>query len=266
MKLVGIVGSNSTKSYNRMLMKYIAVHFDNIAELEILDTNDVPLFNQSNNQTNSDAIQFLNKKILAADGVIIATPEHNHTVPANLKSLIEWLSFDIHPFEKKPVMIIGASYFGQGTSRAQLHLRQILEAPGVNALTLPGNEFLLANVRGSFDEHGDLKDERTSDFLKSTLEKFVKFVSVIKALDDVEDVSADEKVTESPAEEDEIDAMASVSLDDEEETTPATKEVEDDGTASVSIDDEEVEEKPVETNSTEKATEDDATASASLDF
>ena len=82
-----------------------------------------------------------------ADGVIIATPEHNHTVTAGLKSLLEWLSFKIHPLENKPVMIVGASYYDQGTSRAQLHLRQILDAPGVNALVMPGNEFCWAKPK-----------------------------------------------------------------------------------------------------------------------
>ena len=44
-------------------------------------------------------------------------------------------------------MIVGASYYDQGTSRAQVHLRKILDAPGVNAYTLPGNEFLLGKLR-----------------------------------------------------------------------------------------------------------------------
>lgn len=184
MKLVGIVGSNSDQSYNRLLMKYIAVHNADLFDLEILDTKDIPLFNQSNDQTDSGPVQFMKRKIEQADGVIIATPEHNHTVPANLKSLIEWLSFKIHPLDNKPVLIIGASYYDQGSSRAQLHLRQIMEAPGVNAIVMPGNEFLLAEVKQAFDEQGEIKDPKTSEFLQVTLRKFVKFVQVAKALEE----------------------------------------------------------------------------------
>lgn len=44
-------------------------------------------------------------------------------------------------------MIVGASYYQQGSSREQLHLRQILDSPGVNAMVLPGNEFLLGNAK-----------------------------------------------------------------------------------------------------------------------
>ena len=183
MKLVGIVGSNAELSYNRLLLKYIAKQFGDLFELEVLEIKDIPLFNQSDDQTNSPAIQKMNQKILAADGVIIATPEHNRTIPASLKSLLEWLSFKIHPLENKPVMIVGASYYDQGSSRAQLHLRQILDAPGVNAIVLPGNEFLLGKVKEAFDENGDLKDQNTSNFLKSSLQKFIQFVQVISLLE-----------------------------------------------------------------------------------
>lgn len=182
LKLVGIVGSNAEVSYNRMLLEYIEKAFYQKFDLEILEIKDVPLFNQSKDATNSAPIQKLNRKILNADGVIIATPEHNHTIPAGLKSVLEWLSFKIHPLENKPVMIVGASYFSQGSSRAQLHLRQILDAPGVNAIVMPGNEFLLGSVKEAFDENGDLKDPRTVGFLGSTLDKFVKFIGVVKAM------------------------------------------------------------------------------------
>ena len=93
-------------------------------------------FNQDEKWDESFQLRYLYNKITRADGVIIATPEHNHTISASLKSVLEWLSYEVHPFENKPVMIVGASYYDQGTSRAQVHLRKILDAPGVNAYTL----------------------------------------------------------------------------------------------------------------------------------
>lgn len=184
MKLVGIVGSNAEVSYNRILLNYMAKEFKSIVDIEVLEIKDIPLFNQSDDQTNSEAVQLLNRKILAADGVIIATPEHNRSIPAALKSVLEWLSFKIHPLENKPVMVVGASYYDQGSSRAQLDLRQILDAPGVNAMVLPGNEFLLGKVKEAFDESGNLKDKNTKDFLRSTLGKFMQFVTLVTKLEE----------------------------------------------------------------------------------
>ena len=182
MKLVGIAGSVEDHSYNRTLLKFIANHFSDMVDVEILDIQDVPMFNQSDDQTDGEAVQYLKRKIEGADGVIIATPEHNHTITAALKSVIEWLSFKIHPMSGKPVMIVGASYYDQGSSRAQLNLRQILESPGVDAVVMPGNEFLLGDVKQAFDDQHNLKDDRTISFLKETLGKFIKFVKVINSM------------------------------------------------------------------------------------
>ena len=182
MKFVGIVGSIAEQSYNKMLLAYIAKHYQELAEIEILDIKDVPIFNESDDQTETPVIQNLVKKIKAADGVILATPEHNHTTTAAMKNVLEWLSFKVHPFQDKPVLIVGASYFSQGSSRAQLSLRQILDSPGVNALVMPGNEFLLGNVKEAFDAQGDLKDQGTIDFLGSVLAKFCEWVQVLEVL------------------------------------------------------------------------------------
>ncbi|PXZ06804.1 flavocytochrome c [Gilliamella apicola] len=189
MKLIGIVGTNAQESYNRMLLQFMQKHFKHKAEIEILELTDVPMFNESDDQSNSDIIQHFNNKIIEADGVIIATPEHNHSIPSALKSILEWLSFNLHPFDGKPVMIVGASYDVQGSSRAQLHLRQILDAPGVNATVMPGYEFLLGQAHHAFDEQGNIKSERTIDFLESCFLRFVRFTQVANLLNEPEEIT-----------------------------------------------------------------------------
>jgi len=184
MKLVAIVGSNAEQSYNRMLLQFIQKQFKLKFELELLEIKDVPMFNQDEADLHKDnfALTYINNKIERADGVIIATPEHNHTITAALKSTLEWLSFNLHPFENKPVMIIGASYYDQGSSRAQLQLRQILDAPGVNAYVLPGNEFLLGKAKEAFDNQGNISNEGTVKFLESCLDNFIKYIEVVTPL------------------------------------------------------------------------------------
>lgn len=179
MKFVGIAGSNAEQSYNRQLIQYVQKAFPSLFELDVIDIKDVPMFSTSDDQTNTPFIQDVARRIQEADGIIIATPEHNFTIPPALKSLIEYMTYKVHPLEGKPVLIMGASYFTQGTSRAQLHLRQILEAPGSGAYVFPGNEFLLSNAKQAFDEQGNLKDQGTHNFLRSVLEKFMSFAKLI---------------------------------------------------------------------------------------
>lgn len=189
MKFIGIVGTNAKKSYNRMLLQFMQTHFADRADIEIMELTEVPMFNETDDQSDSDIIQLFHTKIMEADGVIIATPEHNHSIPSALKSILEWLSFNLHPFDGKPVMIVGASYDVQGSSRAQLHLRQVLDAPGVNASVMPGYEFLLGRAHQAFDEAGNLKEERTVDFLESCFWRFLRFTEVANLLNVPEEVT-----------------------------------------------------------------------------
>lgn len=189
MKLLAIVGTNAEHSYNRKLLKFMQGHFEEEADIDILEIKDVPLFNASQDQTDSPIIQSIQANINQADGVIIATPEHNHSIPSALKSLIEWLSYQIHPLDGKPVMIVGASYDVQGSSRAQLHLRQILDAPGVNASVMPGNEFLLGRAHQAFTDQGQLTDAGTIKFLETCFKKFLRFVEVANLLALPEEIS-----------------------------------------------------------------------------
>ncbi|MGP6147298.1 flavocytochrome c [Jeotgalibaca sp. A122] len=182
MKFVGIVGTNADFSYNRLLLKFMEKHFAEAAEIEVLEIKAIPMFDESDDQTESESVQYLKNKIEESDGVIIATPEHNHSIPSALKSMLEWLSFKVHPFDGKPVMIVGASYDVQGSSRAQLHLRQVLDAPGVNATVMPGNEFLLGRAHEAFTKEGDLKEKGTIDFLESCFKKFIRFTEVANLL------------------------------------------------------------------------------------
>ncbi len=188
MKLIAIVGTNAKQSYNRTLLQFMQEHFATVADIELMEITDVPMFNETDDQTDSPVIQAFNSNITEADGVIIATPEHNHTIPSSLNSLLEWLSFNVHPLQGKPTMIVGASYDIQGTSRAQLHLRQVLDAPGVNAVVMPGSEFLLGRCHEAFDENGQLKSQGTIDFLESCFHKFLRFATITNQLNEPEEV------------------------------------------------------------------------------
>jgi NAD(P)H-dependent FMN reductase len=75
-------------------------------------------------------------------------------------------------------MTAGASPVTFGTVRAQLHLRQILSSPGIQAKVLPpgGNEVLVNFAGEKFDENGRLVDTNTLQFLDGVIEKFMAFV------------------------------------------------------------------------------------------
>ncbi len=59
--------------------------FSDQAEIELCEISDLPAFNEPEDRTAPAAVQALSEKIEAADGVIISTPEYDHSIPAVLK-------------------------------------------------------------------------------------------------------------------------------------------------------------------------------------
>ena len=51
MKLIGIVGTNSTRSTNRRLLQFIQSHFSDQAEIELCEISDLPAFNEPEDRT-----------------------------------------------------------------------------------------------------------------------------------------------------------------------------------------------------------------------
>jgi len=78
----------------------------------------------------------------------------------------------------KPVLIVGASNGALGTSRAQAHLRQILEAPELKALVMPNVDYLLGHSLQAFDKAGQLKDAEKVAELDSDFTAFLAFVAL----------------------------------------------------------------------------------------
>lgn len=187
MKLIGIVGTNSNKSTNRQLLQYMQQHFADKAEIELIEVKDLPLFNKPADKNVPQVILDIAAKIEEADGVIIGTPKYDHSIPSALMSVLAWLSYGIYPLLNKPVMITGASYGTLGSSRAQLQLRQILNAPELKASVLP-DEFLLSHSLQAFDKDGNLHDIETSQKLDAIFDDFRLFVKITGKLSNARDL------------------------------------------------------------------------------
>ena len=187
MKLIGLVGTNSKKSTNRQLLQYMQKHFADKADIELLEIKDIPIFNKPADKKVPEQILKIAEKIEAADGVIIGTPEYDHSIPAVLMSALAWLSYGIYPLLNKPVMITGASYGTLGSSRAQLQLRQILNAPEIKANVLP-DEFLLSHSLQVFDKEGNLNDLDTFQKLDAIFDDFRLFVKITEKLSSAQEL------------------------------------------------------------------------------
>ena len=92
-----------------------------------------------------EAVQNLRQAVAAADGLLISTPEYNHSIPGVLKNALDWLSRPApeQVLVDKPVAVIGASSGRWGTRLAQNALRQVLLA--AESVPLPSPTLLLSH-------------------------------------------------------------------------------------------------------------------------
>jgi chromate reductase, NAD(P)H dehydrogenase (quinone) len=83
-----------------------------------------------------------------------------------LKNATDWASrpYGEIAWDGKPVAMMGASVGGQGTSRAQYHLRQVFVFLNIHALNRP--EVMISNAAEKFDAEGYLKDAATKKHIQ----------------------------------------------------------------------------------------------------
>ncbi|MCB5945289.1 NADPH-dependent FMN reductase [Acidocella sp. KAb 2-4] len=178
MKILGISGSLRAGSWNTALLRTAAALMAG-HELNIANIGDLPLMNQDLEQDGRfpAPVERLRAEILAADALLIATPEYNASIPAPLKNAIDWASRPANTLAGKPAAIIGASPGALGTARAQYPLRQTLGVLNVQLLGQP--EVFIGGAAQKFTD-GKLTDTATRDFLAKALESFAAFAARVR--------------------------------------------------------------------------------------
>lgn len=179
LKVVAILGSISRHSYNRKLEKYMKDRYKDKLDIEVLSLEHVPMYNEDIELYPPEIIKEYRKKIKNSEGLLFLTPEYNHSIPGVLKNAIDWFSRVEPVMQNKPAMIVGASMGALGTAKAQMHLRQILNSPGVGSVTLPGNEVYIGSIMDKIDDLGNLTHQPTIDFIDEVVDNFIDWANKI---------------------------------------------------------------------------------------
>jgi NAD(P)H-dependent FMN reductase len=115
-KIMMISASNSKESINRTLLDVVSEKINDqyISRIEMRDFN-IPIYSSEIEYNDGIPAPILQTKTIFAehDAFIIASPEHNGTMPAAFKNFIDWLSRAISQgesiFTDKPVLLLSTS-------------------------------------------------------------------------------------------------------------------------------------------------------------
>ncbi|MBK5219934.1 MAG: NAD(P)H-dependent oxidoreductase [Thermoleophilia bacterium] len=134
MRVLGISGSLRRDSLNSALLRAAAERLPAGAELiEYERLREIPPYDADVEEEGvPEAVADLREAVLAADAVLLATPEYNHSLPGQLKNALDWISRPAggSALSGKPAAAIGASTGMFGAVWAQAEARKVLGALG----------------------------------------------------------------------------------------------------------------------------------------
>jgi chromate reductase len=170
--ILGISGSLRAGSLNtRLLEAAIELAPPGMVVERYAGLADLPPYNaDEDGDASPSPVVDLRAQISRADGVLIATPEYNYSIPGVLKNAIDWASRPSasSSLRHKPVAAMGAATGNFGTVRAQLALRQMWV--WIDAVPVIKPEVHVFRAAERFDETGRLTDVATRELVVELLE------------------------------------------------------------------------------------------------
>jgi NAD(P)H-dependent FMN reductase len=178
-RIVGIAGSLRRGSCNAALLRAARELAPPDVEIEIASLVGVPLYDGDVEAERGipDVVTALKERIATATGLLLATPEYNHSIPGVLKNAIDWLSRppeDIpRVFGDRPVALLGATPGPGGTRLAQTAWLPVLRVLGARAWA--GKQLYVAGAGKVFDPEGRLVDEKIRKLLSEFVAAFAAY-------------------------------------------------------------------------------------------
>ena len=179
-RILALPGSLRRNGYNRRLLEAAAQVAPTGLRVEVYDAlADIPLFDEDlefATHGGPDGVRSLRSAVAASDGILIATPEYNQSLPGVLKNAIDWLSRPApdEVLAGKPVAITGASAGRWGTRLAQAALRQVLAA--TESQVMPAPMLFVRDAAQLFDGDNGLSDAATLQLLQALLQAFLSWI------------------------------------------------------------------------------------------
>jgi chromate reductase, NAD(P)H dehydrogenase (quinone) len=179
MKLLAFAASLRKGSLNKKLLRN-AVELARArgAEIDLADFRefDMPLYDEDvKAQGFPPGAEELARRIHANQGIVLATPEYNYSIPGTLKNAIDWISrMRPYPTAKKTVLLLSTSTGAVGGARGLWQTRIPLECCG--AYVHP-DMFALPNGLSAFDESDQLLEGKQRERLDKQIEAFLQFTT-----------------------------------------------------------------------------------------
>ena len=179
LQIAVVVGSTRRESFNRRLAGALVKLGAGRFEPVWVRIDDLPLFDQDDENTPHASVARMKAEIRAADGLLFVTPEHNRSIPSALKNAIDWATRPggQNVLSGKPSAVAGTSPGAISAAIAQVHLKNILLTLSGAVLGQP--ECYIRYEKDLVGDDGGIANESTRKFLSGFVDRFVAFVTAL---------------------------------------------------------------------------------------
>ena len=149
MNILAISGSLRAASNNSALLRAVARLAPPGFVVELFgDLGKLPLFNPDIEDADIPVVARFREQLIAADAVIIASPEYAHGVTGSLKNALDWM-VGCEAFVNKPVALLNAS---PRAVHAHASLRETITV--MSALIVEASSITVPLLGSGLDEEG----------------------------------------------------------------------------------------------------------------
>ncbi|PSW16124.1 NAD(P)H-dependent oxidoreductase [Photobacterium rosenbergii] len=175
MKLLLLSGSFHSKSKSVAILNALKGYFSE-HEYTFPQLDSLPFYCEDLAKDKPENIRQLIQDVEIADGIIVCTPEYNHSIPAVLKNAIDWVSRPAFNsvLKDKPVTIITQANSPVGGARAQAHIKLVFDS--TLSCIHPVHEMMITGVDSVLNSELQIVDAKVEERLKRHMVNFVEFI------------------------------------------------------------------------------------------
>lgn len=184
MRVFAFAASVRTGSYNGKLIRAATRFAEEFAEIDLADFRefDMPLYDGDLNHAEGlpEGARELQRRVEAADAILISVPEYNYSIPGNLKNAIDWVSrARPMPWRGRSIYLMSASPSAMGGIRGLWQTRIPFE--GCGALVFP-DMFTVPHADKAFGPDGELLEASARERLRKEVVGFLSLVNSYEGL------------------------------------------------------------------------------------
>ncbi|AKH68220.1 putative flavoprotein [Spongiibacter sp. IMCC21906] len=176
MKLLLMSGSFHSGSKSLAILNALQGYFPE-QDFELPKLDALPFYNEDLSANLPVSVVALIQSIKSADGIVVCSPEYNHSIPAVIKNAIDWASRPAFTsvLKDKPISIITQANSPVGGARAQAHFKLVFDS--TLSIIQPCHEMMVTDVSKAINAQHQVVDEHVAMRLQRHLSEFIDFIA-----------------------------------------------------------------------------------------